>query len=545
MPRPIIRPEHPVPGGSRRPTFDLLRAPLARAPDQLWPRWLFLRALGLVFGSAFYALAFQIRGLVGARGVLPAAEYLPAVARAAPGAARFWLAPTAFWAAPNDTALLAVVAAGLAASALLALNVWPRVACAACAVCFLSCVGVLQDFSSYQSDGMLLEAGFLACFLAPPGRRPGLGGSSPPPRAAVFLLQWEWFRIYFESGVVKLASGDPHWRDLTAMDRYYETSPLPSWPGWYVQQLPHWYHAGTVLVTLAFELVLVWALFLGRRARIACCVAVTLFQLGIIATANYAFLNHLVLLLGVFLLDDRALAPVAAWARRLARRSAGRRSAPGDALGTRSADALGDGAAADRPAGWGARAAAAALAFTFVATLEPVLPAPLDAPARLLAPFRVANTYGLFATMTPAEYEIEFQGTRDRRTWAAYPFRYKPQDPREAPGIFAPYQPRFDWNLWFASLAPWRDSPWVVRAQLRLLEGSPDVLALFRADPFRGARPTAVRTVLWRYRFTTIAERRATGRWWARECVGPWSGTLARDSTGAVVFAPPPDDARP
>ena len=76
------------------------------------------------------------------------------------------------------------------------------------------------------------------------------------------------------------------------------------------------------------------------------------------------------------------------------------------------------------------------------------------------------------AVMTEERYEIEFQGSRDGVTWIAYPFRYKPQDVRERPGIYAPYQPRFDWNLWFASLAPWRASPWVVLVQERLLEGS-------------------------------------------------------------------------
>lgn len=66
----------------------------------------------------------------------------------------------------------------------------------------------------------------------------------------------------------------------------------------------------------------------------------------------------------------------------------------------------------------------------------------------LIAPFRVINNYGLFAyglfaVMTRARYEIEFQGTRHGRTWTAYPFRHKPQDPLRPPGIYAPYQPRF------------------------------------------------------------------------------------------------------
>ena len=175
------------------------------------------------------------------------------------------------------------------------------------------------------------------------------------------------------------------------------------------------------------------------------------------------------------------------------------------------------------------------LAWVFVATLAPVLPGPLTLPARALAPLRVANTYGLFAVMTDAEYEIEFQGTRDGRTWVAYPFRYKPQDPREAPGIYAPYQPRFEWNLWFASLGPWQDAPWVLLAQARLLEGSPDVLALFRGNPFPGAPPVQVRTVTWRYWFTDFATRRATGRWWNRALVGPFAGTLTRLPDGRIV----------
>src|SRR5262249_7167329 len=171
---------------------------------------------------------------------------------------------------------------------------------------FLSFVAVLQDFSSYQSDGMLLEAGFISIFFAPGGFRPGLARLDPPTRLAAFMLRWEWFRIYFESGLVKILSGDPHWRDFTAMDDYYQNGPLPAWPGWYVQHFPHWYHAMTVGITFLVELGVVWAMFLPRRARIACFVAVTALQAGIIATANYAFLNYLVLMLGFLLLHHRA-----------------------------------------------------------------------------------------------------------------------------------------------------------------------------------------------------------------------------------------------
>ena len=92
-------------------------------------------------------------------------------------------------------------------------------------------------------------------------------------------------------------------------------------------------------------------------------------------------------------------------------------------------------------------------------------------PVSRLEPFRIANQYGLFAVMTRGRYEIEFQGSNDGKTWTPYPFRYKPQDPRAAPGIFAPYQPRFDWNLWFASLDNWQQNRFVVYAEERLIDG--------------------------------------------------------------------------
>src|SRR5256885_7140692 len=113
--------------------------------------------------------------------------------------------------------------------------------------------------------------------------------------------------------------------------------------------------------------------------------------------------------------------------------------------------------------------------------------------------------------MREARSGIEFGGSRDGTTWTPYPFRYKPQDLNERPGIYAPYQPRFDWNLWFASLGPWQQSPWVVSAQLRLVEGSPSVLRLFLADPFQGRPPPLVRTVIWRDWFSEAATKGATG----------------------------------
>ena len=143
------------------------------ARDQLIARWVFLRAMGAIYFSAFLALVFQIRGMVGAQGILPAGEYLEKVRTL--GVLRFWYAPTVLWLGSGNHALMALVWAGLIASLLVLANVAPRVSLAVCFVCFLSFIAVSQDFGQYQSDGMLLEAGFLSLFVAPGGWWPGWG----------------------------------------------------------------------------------------------------------------------------------------------------------------------------------------------------------------------------------------------------------------------------------------------------------------------------------------------------------------------------------
>jgi hypothetical protein len=238
--------------------------------NRLIPRWLFLRTLGCIYFSAFFSLVFQIRGLIGPEGILPANEYLRAVAHSLGHSRGLWFAPTLLWLASGPHMLAALCWVGMGASLLLVLNIWPRGMLGICFVSFLSFVSAAQDFSGYQSDGMLLEAGFIALFFSPRGFRPGMGVAAPPSRASLFLLQWEWFRIYFESGAAKIIGGDPEWRNFTAMDEYYQNGPLPTWIGWYIEHLPHWFHASTVFATLALELVLVWMLFLPRRWRIAC-----------------------------------------------------------------------------------------------------------------------------------------------------------------------------------------------------------------------------------------------------------------------------------
>jgi hypothetical protein len=270
-------------------------------------------------------------------------------------------------------------------------------------------------------------------------------------------------------------------------------------------------------------------LFLPRRWRVLCFLIVTPWELGVILTANYTFLNYLVLTLGVLLLDDRFLLRFfsESW-KKLFQMDATPRDNPmqiSGGLHRRFKFAK-------------LSLSAVALSWIFYATAAELIwfsPIPLPtAPVAALEPFRIANRYGLFGIMTRGRYEIEFQGSADGKAWVAYPFRYKPQDLSKPPGIYAPYQPRFDWNLWFASLGTWQDYSIVPRTELRLLSGDGDVLHLFANNPFPHDPPREVRAVIWQYWFTTISEKRTQGVWWRRQFLGLYAPTLEREPDGTV-----------
>jgi lipase maturation factor len=528
--------------------------------NRLLPRWIFLRAVAAIYFSAFFSLLFQIKGLIGPLGILPAQRYLDAV-QSQTGLLRFWYAPTLFWLSSTSHMMMAVTWLGLIASIAAFSNLWPRLSFFVCFACFLAFVTAAQDFSGYQSDSMLLEAGFIVLFFTPRGLLPGLGIASPPPRASLFLLQWEWFRIYFESGLVKLLSGDTQWRNFTAMDEYYQNGPLPTWVGWYIEHLPHWFHAATVAGTLAMELAVVWMLFLPRRARLICFCIVTPWEIGVILTANYTFLNYLVLALGFLLLDDlsvRWLLPRRF--RELLPEPRLQAAAPSGEASPSILESSGEDEedkppAASGPVGYfgACRIAVTALLLTWIGyatTAEMIrmllsdLPLP-TAPILALEPFRIANQYGLFAVMTRGRYEIEFQGSNDGQNWTPYLFRYKPQALNEAPRIYAPYQPRFEWNLWFASLGDWQQSNFVALTEERLLENDPDVLALFHGSPFHPSPPRYVRAVLWQYWFTSMDAKRRTGNWWKRNLLGLYAPVVTRQPDGKFGAVEWPDPLAP
>jgi predicted DCC family thiol-disulfide oxidoreductase YuxK len=469
----------------------LLWGPALEAERYALVSWVFLRLFGAIYLAAFASLAVQIRGLVGQAGILPATDYLAAAATALGGAA-YYSVPTLFWLNASDGAFVAGTLVGLVLAVLVILDWWTRPALVGLFALYLSYVCAGQDFFSFQWDLLLLEAGFLAIFLT--------GGS----RIVVWLYRWLVFRYLFLAGAVKVLSHDPTWRNGTALEYHFWTQPLPTPLAWYAAQLPSWLLAGATATTLAVELGSVFLIFLPRRPRALAACCVLLFQTLILMTGNYNFFNLLTMLLCIFLLDDAALRRVLP--RRIEVLAQARSPAPGRAA-TVLATAV---ALIVVPVGcdWIWRA--------FTRAPLPVV----GVLTRVVAPLMIVNPYGLFAIMTTTRPEIVIEGSVDGHAWREYVFRYKPGPLARAPPWNIPHQPRLDWQMWFAALGGAEANPWFQNLLLRLLEGSPAVLALFESNPFPDRPPQVVRATLYDYRFASPQVRAATGDWWVRRVDG-------------------------
>ena len=461
--------------------------------------WVFLRLLGLIYLIAFLSFGMQAGGLIGSHGILPAADFLSAV-REYLGTTRLWSVPTLLWLNTSDTMILSIWVAGVIFSVLLAAGINSRIVRVVLFLLYLSLVTTGQGFMTYQWDALLLEAGFLTIFL----------GSST---LIVKLFRWLLFRLVFLSGAVKLLSHDPLWHNFTALPVHYETQPLPTPVAWYFYQFPPTFQRVSVGFVFFVELLIPFLILAPRRLRVLAAFAITLLQTLIALTGNYAFFNLLTVALCLFLLDDAFFRPrlPGSIVRRASRAFSQSSMRP---LVRRSCLLL-------------YVLVLFASGFEMAGMFSGAHWAVADKVISAVAPFEIVNTYGLFAVMTTTRPEIVVEGSNDGATWLEYEFKYKPGELDHRPPWIAPYQPRLDWQMWFAALGDYRSDPWVLQFMTRILEGSPEVLKLMHHNPFPNASPRYLRAVLYQYHFTTPPERKSTGNWWSRELKGEYVPTVS------------------
>jgi lipase maturation factor 1 len=501
-----------------------------RPPTYFWARRWFLRALGLIYLIAFVSLWVQVDGLVGSDGVSPLNQFLPAVyERFGPRA--YSLLPTLCWFDSSNGFLHFLCGGGVVLSLLLILGIAPALSLVVLFVFYLSLTIAGQTFLSFQWDILLLETGFLSIFLAPwqlwPMELTWWSGSTAPAtpslvsRPALFLLKLLLFKLTLMSGMVKLTSGDDCWWNLTALDYHYWSQPLPTVFAWWADKSPEWFKHFSVAFCLVVEIIVPFFIWAPRRPRRIAAGLMIFLQIVIAVTGNYCFFNLLTIALCLLLIDDSVAGALRAAPHERAKNVRG---------AFRTAEPL-----QDRLCSYAAIAVVIVTfpinAWLIFSAFKPHIewPRPLIAIYGRLEPFRIVNGYGLFRVMTKDRDEIVIEGSAEGVDWLPYEFKWKPGDVRRAPSWCAPHQPRLDWQMWFAALGSYRENPWFGRLIVRLLQGSVDVSRLLAKNPFPHEPPRYVRAMFYRYRFTTLRERRETGAWWKQEELREYLPTVSLD----------------
>ncbi|MDT0157681.1 lipase maturation factor family protein [Microbacterium sp. ARD32] len=483
------------------------------------------RGIAALYLIAFLSTLNQFRPLLGERGLLPAPELL-SWASSSKARSRM-LRPTLFARIRyTDRRLAALCWAGMVIAVLLVIGIpqfgppWvPMIAFLLLWLGYMSVVSIGQTFYGFGWEMLLLEAGFLAAFL---GSR-----DQPPPTVVIVLLWWLVFRLEFGAGMIKFRGGR-EWRDLTALTYHHETQPMPGPLSRQAHLLPRWFHKGEVLGNHFAQLVVPFFLFApllslgapvlrqtqGPTAWVAelvealqlvgtvAAVIVILTQLWLIATGNFAWLNWATVVLAFSAVswpDGRSLPWVAAPVE------ASQSIEPIDPYWIVITSAIG---------------------ILYLVISWPALRNLFARRQLMNASFnrwQLANAYGAFGTVTKQRIEFVIEGTTDAdpdaADWREYEFKGKPGEVRRIPRQFAPYHLRLDWLMWFLPLGRSLED-WFAMLLVRLLEADEPTLRMLRRDPFAGERPRWVRVVAYRYRFTTHAEKRASGDVWTRERQG-------------------------
>ena len=460
------------------------------AADGYWlSRLVLQRGLAAVYLVAFAVAWRQFPALLGERGLTPVPRFVRAV-----GFAR---APSLFQWHYSDRLLRLVAGTGMVVSLACVLGLPERgplpvsmVAWLLLWVLYLSIVNVGQIWYGFGWESLLLEAGFLAVFLG--------SSATSPPTLVLLAFRWLLFRLEFGAGLIKLR-GDPCWRDLTCLQFHHETQPMPNPLSWWFHRLPPSLHRVEVLANHGTQLVVPWFLFAPQPVAGAAAVVVIVTQAWLVLSGNFSWLNVTTMVLAVSALDLAGSPPEL--------------SSPG----------------------WYRALTAVVAAVVVVLSWWPVrnLLGRRQAMNASFNQLHLVNTYGAFGSVTKTRYEVVIEGTADPHAaptseWREYEFKGKPGDVHRRPRQFAPYHLRLDWLMWFAALSPAYAEAWFTPFLGKLLEGDEQTLRLLRVNPFADRPPRAVRARLYRYRFTTRAERRATGAWWHRALEREYAGPLTR-----------------
>ena len=491
---------------------DFLQKLFAGGNSYWLTRFIVLRLLGFVYAVAFFVAAQQLVSLIGGHGLTPARYFLGEIhSQLGSRTAGMLQVPTLFWFGISDNGLSIFAWVGFGLSLVVLAGYANAIILTVLWAMYMSIVHIGQIWYGYGWETQLLETGFLSIFLCP------LLDARPfpkraPPLLVIWLFRWLGFRIMIGAGLIKLR-GDPCWRDLTCLYYHYETQPIPSPISRYLHFAPHWFHNVETAWNHFIELVVPWFSFTPRTARHIAGVLLITFQIFLIISGNLSFLNYVTIIPFLACFDDTFF-------RRILPKSLVRR-----------AEEAAQQAKPCRVQNGVAIALSILVAYLSVAPVlnlvsnRQVMNSSFD-------PLDLVNTYGAFGSVGKERYEIIFEGTDDAlisgdTKWKEYEFTANPGDPNRRPPFIAPYQPRIDWQIWFAAMASPADYPWTLHFVWKLLHNDRGTLSLLANDPFPTSPPRYIRARLYRYHFAPIGDP----AWWKRERIGEWLPALSTDDT--------------
>ncbi|MCB0344312.1 MAG: lipase maturation factor family protein [Bdellovibrionales bacterium] len=462
-------------------------------------RFVILRLLGAVYFVAFLGLLLQSEALIGHFGLLPIDLWLEARERSlGAGLFAYFSSPTIFWISCDDTFLLACAWLGTVLSLTVALGVSNAAVQFILWALYLSFVEVGQIFYGYGWEIQLLETGFLSIFLCPLRELRPFPRMHRAPIIVVWLLRWLAFRIMFGAGLIKIRA-DSCWKDFSCLLYHFETQPLPNPLSPFFHRLPAWLLKSGVLFNHLVELLAPWMMLGPRRLRIVGGLLTISFQLILILSGNLSWLNWLTIIAVLACFDDSF------WQSFV--RVVGKDPEAEVPLSRR------------------------VVLYLLVGTIGILSVFPIvnmlsasQAMNASFEPLRLVNTYGAFGSVGSRRAEVVLEVTDSAKIdadteWRELDFPCKPGSLDRAPCVVAPYQPRLDWQIWFAAMSRIESNPWLIHLTAKILAGEPRIKELLAKGTLDGPSPKYLRALLYQYKFQPPDEE-PRQNWWSRQLLG-------------------------
>jgi hypothetical protein len=524
--------------------------------------------LALISATAFLIALTQNKQLIGDRGLLPLRIYLNQVAQAHGDSwtERIRAAPTLLWVAEPwekvNPLLDAIAVAGLTISiAMLYSGAANMVAIACLWVLYHSLVAVGQTWYGFGWESQLLETLFLAIWSVPLFSWTRIPRNFATPWGVVLGNRWLIFRIMLGAGLIKIR-GDPCWRDLTCMNYFYETQPVPNPITYFAHQTPEIIHRLETLANHFVELVGPWLMLIpSRNFSIFAGSVQIIFQFSIILTGNLSFLNWLTTIPCVFFFDDHffqrffdsntvrlVLQEVEEGNTKITDNSApvneGEliRAAKNESLAKRTIRTV-DPNIFEKSGkiSWTGLIRSVVNASVFLLLAKLSVPVVLNLASKNQAmntsfdALQLVNTYGAFGSVTKERTEVVIVGTKSSNphdpsaVWLEYEFYCKPGDIYRRPCLISPFHYRLDWLMWFAAFQSYHYNPWLLHFMGKLLTTPEDVHGLIAFNPFQNKElPKFVKAQHYSYQFTSIGDEDAkSGRWWRRQYIKDYVPPIA------------------